>query len=32
VIFTIAFIYARRQGPVEDRDDSEATALLTEPK
>ncbi len=32
VIFTIAFIYARRQGPVEDRDDTEATALLTEQK
>jgi YkoY family integral membrane protein len=32
VIFTISFIYARRQGPVEDRDDSEATALLTEQK
>ena len=31
-IFTIAFIYARRQGPVEDKDESEATALLTEEK
>jgi YkoY family integral membrane protein len=30
LIFAIAFIYARRQGPVEDRDESEATALLTE--
>jgi len=31
-IFTIAFLYARRQGPVEDTDESEATALLTEEK
>jgi len=32
VIFTIAYLYARRQGPVEDDEDSEATALLTEEK
>jgi YkoY family integral membrane protein len=31
-IFTIAFLYARRQGPVDDRDEDEATALLTEEK
>jgi YkoY family integral membrane protein len=30
VIFTIAYLYARRLGPVEDDEDSEATALLTE--
>jgi YkoY family integral membrane protein len=28
VIFTIAFLYARRQGPVEDSDEDEATAFL----
>jgi len=31
-IFTIAFLYARRQGPVDDREENEATALLTEEK
>ena len=30
VIFTIAYLYARRQGPVEDTADDEATALLNE--
>jgi YkoY family integral membrane protein len=29
-IFTIAFIYARKQGPVEDIEEDEATVLLTE--
>jgi predicted tellurium resistance membrane protein TerC len=29
-IFTVAFLYARRQGPVEDLEEDEATALLTE--
>ena len=31
-IFTIAFLYARRQGPVDDTEENEATALLTEEK
>ena len=30
VIFTLAYIYARRHGPVEDTEDDEATALLRE--
>jgi YkoY family integral membrane protein len=30
VIFVIAYLYARRQGPVEDTEDDEATALLRE--
>jgi hypothetical protein len=30
VIFAIAYIYARRHGPVEDTEDDEATALLRE--
>jgi len=30
VIFTIAYIYARRHGPVEDTEEDEATALLRE--
>jgi YkoY family integral membrane protein len=30
VIFTVAYLYARRQGPVEDTEEDEATALLQE--
>jgi YkoY family integral membrane protein len=30
LIFGIAYLYARRQGPVEDTEDDEATALLNE--
>jgi hypothetical protein len=30
LIFGIAYLYARRQGPVEDTGDDEATALLSE--
>jgi len=30
IIFAIAYLYARRHGPVEDPDDDEAAALLRE--
>jgi len=31
VIFGVAYLYARRQGPVSDAAEDEATALLNEP-
>jgi hypothetical protein len=31
VIFAVAYLYARRQGPVPDASEDEATALLNEP-